>query len=68
MTDLVGIFNAESRKTVSKFTGLRWFHLFDDLQNREGPLQANSTRKKTSEFKWVKLKISASVTEGHQYT
>ena len=40
MTDLVGIFNAESRKNVSKLTGLRWFLLFEDLQNGEGPLQA----------------------------
>ena len=40
MTDLVGIFHAESRKNVSKLTGLRWFVLFEDLQNGEGPLQA----------------------------
>ena len=45
MTDLVGIFNAESRKTVSKLTSLRWFLLFEDLQNGEGPLQANKTTK-----------------------
>ena len=35
MTELVGIFNAESRKTVSKLTGLRWFLLFDVLHNGE---------------------------------
>ena len=46
MTELVGIFNAESRKTVSKLTGLRWFLLFEDLLNEEGPLQTNKTRKK----------------------
>ena len=46
MTDLVGIFNTESRKTVSKLTGLRWFLLFEDLQNAVEHLQANKTRKK----------------------
>ena len=46
MTDLVGIFNTESRKTVSKLTGLRWFLLFEDLQNAVGPVQANKTRRK----------------------
>ena len=46
MTDLGGIFNAESRKPVSKLTSLRWFLLFEDLQNGEGPLQANKTTKK----------------------
>ena len=46
MAGLVGIFYAESRKTVSKLTGLRWFLLFKDLHNEEGPLQANKTRKK----------------------
>ena len=46
MTDLVGIFNAESRKTVSKLKSLRWFLLFEDLHNGEGPLQANKTTKK----------------------
>ena len=46
MTDLVAIFNAESRKTVPKLTGLRWFFLFEDLQNGMAPLQANKTRKK----------------------
>ena len=44
MTDLVGIFNAEGRKAVSKLTGLRWFFLFEDLQNGMEPLQANKTR------------------------
>ena len=45
MTDLVGIFNAEGRKADYKFTGLRWFFLFEDVQNGMAPLQANKTRK-----------------------
>ena len=45
VTDLTGIFNAYSRKTVSKFSGLRWFFLFEDLYNGEGSLQANKTSK-----------------------
>ena len=44
MTDLTDIFNADSRKNVSKLSGLRWFLLFEDLYNGEGPLQANKTR------------------------
>ena len=31
--DLVGIFNADSRKSISKFSGLRRFLLFEDLYN-----------------------------------
>ena len=46
MTDLVGIFNTKSWKTVSKLIDLRWFLLFEDLHNGDGPLQANKTRKK----------------------
>ena len=46
VTDLIGIFNADSRKTVSKFSSLRWFFLFEDLYNGEGSLQANKTSKK----------------------
>ena len=46
MTDLVVIFNTESRKTVSKLRRLNWFLVFEDLQNGVGPLQANKTRKK----------------------
>ena len=46
MADLVGIFNADSRKNVSKFSGLRWFFVFEDLYNGEGSLQANKTSKK----------------------
>ena len=34
--DLIGIFNAENKKGVSKFSGLRWFLLFEDLDNGEG--------------------------------
>ena len=45
MTDLIDIFNAESRKSVSKFSGLWWFLLFKDLYNGQGPLQANKTSK-----------------------
>ena len=36
VTDLIGILNADSRKTVSKFSGLRWFYLFEDLCSGEG--------------------------------
>ena len=50
MTDLIGIFNADSRKSVSKFSGLRWFLVFEDLYDREGSLQATKTSKKL-EFK-----------------
>ena len=46
VTDLIGIFNADSSKTVSKFSGLRWYFLFEDLYNREGSLQAYKTSKK----------------------
>ena len=46
VADLVGIFNADSRKNVSKFSGLRWFFVFEDLYNGEGSLQANKTSKK----------------------
>ena len=35
---------------VSKFSGFRWFLVFEDLYNREVSLQANKTSKKT-EFK-----------------
>ena len=34
----------DSRKSVSKFSDLRWFILFEDLYNEEGSLQANKTR------------------------
>ena len=43
---LLGIFNADSRKDVSKFSGLRWFLVFDDLYNEKTSLQANKTSKK----------------------
>ena len=46
MTDLIGIFNADSRKNVSKLSGLRWFLLLEDLYNGEGSLKANKTSKK----------------------
>ena len=36
MTDLIDTFNADRRKSVSKFSGLRWFLLFEDLYNGEG--------------------------------
>ena len=51
MTDLIGIFNADSRKSVTKFSGLRWFPVFEGLYNGEGSLQANKTSKKTLKFK-----------------
>ena len=41
-----GAFHADSRKSASKFSGLSWFLLFEDLYNGEGPLQANKTSKK----------------------
>ena len=34
----------DNRKSVSKFSDLRWFILFEDLYNEEGSLQANKTR------------------------
>ena len=40
MTDLVGTFNDDSIKIVSKFSGLRWFLLFEDLYNGADSLQA----------------------------
>ena len=46
VADIIGIFNADSRKTVFKFSGLRWFFLFEDLYNGQGSLQANKTSKK----------------------
>ena len=52
MTDAIGICNADSRKSDSKFSGLRWFFLFEDLYNGQGSLQANKTSKKQkTEFK-----------------
>ena len=35
MADLIGFFNADSR-SVSKFSGLMWFLVFEDLYNGEG--------------------------------
>ena len=49
MTDLIG----ESRKNVSKFSGLRWFLVFEDSYKWEGSLEAN----KTSRTLELKLKI-----------
>ena len=46
VADLTDIFNAGSRKGVSKLSGLRWFLLLEDLHNEEGSLQANKTSKK----------------------
>ena len=43
---LTGIFNTDSWKCVSKFSGWRWFLFFEDLYNGEGSLQANGTSKK----------------------
>ena len=44
--DLKSIFNVDSRKNALKFSGLRWFLLFEDLYNGEGSLQENKTSKK----------------------
>ena len=43
---LLGSIYADSRKSVSKFSSLRWFLLFEDLHNREESLQANKMTKK----------------------
>ena len=43
--DIIGIFNADNRKSVSKLSGLKWFLLFEDLYNGEGSLKAKKTRK-----------------------
>ena len=51
MADLIGIFNANSKKTVFKFSGLSWFFLFEDLYNGEGSLQAKKNQRKTLQFK-----------------
>ena len=45
MTNLIGTFNAESRRIVSKFSGLRGFLLLENLYNREGSLEVNKTSK-----------------------
>ena len=44
--ELIGIFNPDSRKRVSKFSAIRWFLLFEDLYYGEGSLQANKNSKK----------------------
>ena len=44
--DRIDTFNANSRKSVPKLSGLRWFLLFEDLYNEEGSLQANKTSEK----------------------
>ena len=51
MTDVISVFNTDDRKSVSTFSGLRWFLLFEDLYNGEGSLQTNKTAKKTLKFK-----------------
>ena len=45
MAHLIGIFSADSRKSVSKFPGLRRFLVFEYLYNGEGSLEANKTSK-----------------------
>ena len=45
VTDLRSISNAEDRKSISKFSGLRLFLVFEDLCNGEGSLEANETSK-----------------------
>ena len=45
MTDLLGNFNTDSRKSVSTFSGVRWLLLFVDLYIGQGSLQANKTSK-----------------------
>ena len=52
MTDLTSTFDADSTKSVSRFSSLQWFLLFEYLYNGEGSLQASkeftflSTKKK----------------------
>ena len=43
MADLIGTFNVDGRKNVSKLSSLKWFLLLEDLCNGDGPLQANKT-------------------------
>ena len=54
VTDLISIFNADSRKSVSKFSGLRWFLVVEDLQNEqktsEMQLKTVSNFKATANF------------------
>ena len=55
MTDLIGIFNADSRKSFSKFSGLRWFLVFEDKQPKlakklEFKLKTVSKFKATANF------------------
>ena len=42
----MGNFNADNRKSISKFSGSRWFLVCEILCNEEGYLQANKTSKK----------------------
>ena len=49
MRDLIGTFNADSRKNVSKLSGLRWFLLFEDTMERD--LYKQIKLAKTLEFK-----------------
>ena len=48
MTDLIGICNADSRKSAPKSPDLRQFLVLEDLYNVEGSLKANKTGKKHS--------------------
>ena len=48
--------SADSRKSVSKFSDLTWFLLFEDSYNKEGSLQANRTSKKHRQNK-LKVKL-----------
>ena len=41
----IGIFNGDSRKSVSTFSGLRKFLVFENLYNEERSLQANKISK-----------------------
>ena len=50
MTDLIGNFNADTRKRVSKFTTLRWFLVFEDLCNGD-IFTSKQNQHKTLEFK-----------------
>ena len=47
MADLIGIFNADSGKSVPKISDLKWFLVFEGLYNGQGSLPGN----KLLEFK-----------------
>ena len=58
MTDLIDIFNTDSRKSISKFSGLRWFLVSEDLYNREEAKANKTSKKQNLNLKqWVTSKL-----------